>query len=243
MSTKSRSLLILVVIVLVALAVWKFMPSSSTTTQAEAGKIAVMEGATLDGIVADNKEKEKYLIVDVRSEEEYAEGHLRHAINIPLAGFSADDPNFKEWKDKPVVLVCNSGKKSGEAAKILVDAGFSQVYNAAGVKEYAYTTMTKVASLRFDQAVEAMNGTQPIIIDARDAKDYEAGHLPGAINASADTIDQFIGQLSTDAPVFTYCYSGNRSYAVAEKMSQAGFKTFNILDGTKEVSYDALMQK
>lgn len=63
-----------------------------------------------------------YALIDVREVEEYEDGHLPNAVNIPLSEFQA---RFSEVpKDKPVVMVCRSGGRSAQASEFLVMQGY-----------------------------------------------------------------------------------------------------------------------
>jgi rhodanese-related sulfurtransferase len=78
-----------------------------------------------------NSTKDKVL-VDVRTPDEFAEGHL---VNAVLIDFFSDD--FKAQagkldKTKPVFVYCGTGKRSGNASKILIELGFTQVYDLDG---------------------------------------------------------------------------------------------------------------
>jgi len=66
-------------------------------------------------------------IVDVRTRGEYAGGHVKGSINIPLNELQGSMGKFK--KDKPIITVCASGMRSGSARSQLSSAGFTQVYN------------------------------------------------------------------------------------------------------------------
>ena len=68
-----------------------------------------------------------YQFVDVREEAEYAEGHIPGAINIPLTEFMARVDELSE--DEPVVLVCNTGVRSAQAALFMVSMGYDEIYN------------------------------------------------------------------------------------------------------------------
>ena len=67
------------------------------------------------------------LIVDVRSPEEFASGHIDESINIPLDKINTK-ASFLKKCGKPVITCCRSGTRSGLAAGILTMAGV-QVYN------------------------------------------------------------------------------------------------------------------
>ncbi|WP_026895814.1 FAD-dependent oxidoreductase [Clostridiisalibacter paucivorans] len=69
-------------------------------------------------------------IIDVREEDEYAEGHLKNAINIPLSQFR--DRLDEIPKDKPVYLHCRSSQRSYNALMALQHLGYENVYNISG---------------------------------------------------------------------------------------------------------------
>ena len=70
-------------------------------------------------------------IVDVRSSEEYRDGYYTGAVNIPVQDLARRMGELK--KDRPVVLYCASGARSGMAARLLKQAGFTRVVNAGGL--------------------------------------------------------------------------------------------------------------
>lgn len=67
--------------------------------------------------------------IDVREEEEYAEAHICGASNIPLSELPARLDEISE--DAPVILVCNTGVRSSQAALFLAGMGYDQdlIYN------------------------------------------------------------------------------------------------------------------
>ena len=114
----------------------------SEDTGDEKAEIKTMDAAELQKIEDDKDKKEECLVIDVRSEEEYKEGHVKFAINMPIDTFADNLSSIEEWKDRAVITVCNTGKKSGEAADILVENGFTDVTNAEGVKDGVYNLVT-----------------------------------------------------------------------------------------------------
>ncbi|MCL2919501.1 rhodanese-like domain-containing protein [Shewanella litorisediminis] len=72
------------------------------------------------------------MLVDVRTPEEYAAGHLEGAINIPYEVIATEFAKRAIDKDTSVVLYCRSGRRSGVANDALNAAGFTRVYNGGG---------------------------------------------------------------------------------------------------------------
>lgn len=74
----------------------------------------------------------KVTVIDVRTPQEYQDGHIKNAqnINVQSADFKAKMENFD--KDKPIYIYCRSGARSAKAGKILEDMGFKEIYDLKG---------------------------------------------------------------------------------------------------------------
>ncbi len=72
------------------------------------------------------------LLLDVREPDEYKSIHAPNALLIPLGQLGARMQELSEYKDKPIVVMCRSGRRSANAVAILQKAGFSQVSNIKG---------------------------------------------------------------------------------------------------------------
>lgn len=72
------------------------------------------------------------LVLDVREKPEFAAGHLPRARHIPLGELAARMDEIAKFKDKPVIVTCRSGARSGSACRTLRNAGFSNVQNLKG---------------------------------------------------------------------------------------------------------------
>ena len=204
----------------------------------EKAAIKEMKGADLEAIEQDKKKKETVLVVDVRSKDEYDQGHVKWAINMPIDTFEQEVSKLDAYKDKAVITICNSGKKSQKAAEILVNNGFKDVTNAEGVKKFEYK-LVKFANILPADLVKASEDTNNVIVDVRDKKDYDKGHIKNAISMPLDEADARLSEIPTDKPVYTYCYSGNKSGQLAQILVERGNKdVFNSLDGTKEHDYE-----
>jgi phage shock protein E len=77
--------------------------------------------------------EQRALIVDVRTSEEYEQGHYPGAINIPHEQILAGMRSRELGPDDPIVLYCRSGNRSGKAQATLSAAGYSVTHNAGGL--------------------------------------------------------------------------------------------------------------
>ena len=86
--------------------------------------VAVSEAALL--------QKQGVFLLDVREPGEYAEVHAKGATLIPLGQLSARLNELQSLKNKPIAVICRSGRRSAQGVEILRNAGFSQVTNVSG---------------------------------------------------------------------------------------------------------------
>jgi rhodanese-related sulfurtransferase len=75
---------------------------------------------------------ENTAVVDVRDANEYAEGHIEGARNIPLAKIEERAFELQDYKQKPVIVTCQSGTRSPAASRKLSTLGFTQVFEMKG---------------------------------------------------------------------------------------------------------------
>jgi rhodanese-related sulfurtransferase len=70
--------------------------------------------------------------LDVREPNEYAAGHIPKAVHIPLSQLAGRLAEIETLRDRPLIVYCRSGNRSGRAAVLLRRRGFESVHNLAG---------------------------------------------------------------------------------------------------------------
>ena len=73
------------------------------------------------------------LVIDVRTTQEYASGHLNNSLHIPYQQIAARFAQLEIRKDRPVVLYCRSGNRAGIAEKVLFEQGYTAIHNGGGI--------------------------------------------------------------------------------------------------------------
>lgn len=76
--------------------------------------------------------RSKAVVIDVCEPQEFAQGHMVGARNVPLAQLEAQLPGLVKNKATPVILVCQVGARSGRAAALARKLGYAQAQNLAG---------------------------------------------------------------------------------------------------------------
>ncbi len=75
-----------------------------------------------------------YLLVDVRTADEFATGHIHGAVNIPLD--TVNDNLSQISRTEPVVVYCHSGNRSAQAVQLLSKAGYTNIYDLGGINAW-----------------------------------------------------------------------------------------------------------
>ena len=87
--------------------------------------------------------KKGAILLDVRTPEEYENGHLEGAINLDYSKISTDIQKLISDKDKTVIVYCSAAKRSAQAVAAMVKLGYTEVYNLGSMSNYdAVPTMT-----------------------------------------------------------------------------------------------------
>ncbi len=82
------------------------------------------------------QEQTDCLIVDVRRPDEFAEGHIAGAINVPNEEITDEMPELLPDKDQILFIYCRSGNRSKEASQKLADMGYTKVYEFGGINTW-----------------------------------------------------------------------------------------------------------
>ena len=84
--------------------------------------------------------KTGFQIVDVRTPEEYGEGHIKGAVNIPLETINGREIPELPDKSQELLVYCRSGNRSRTASARLAGLGYTQVYEFGGIRDWPYET-------------------------------------------------------------------------------------------------------
>ncbi len=76
--------------------------------------------------------KRNAVVVDIREAAEYAKGHLPQAKSAPLADLASRAAGLAKDKSVPIIVVCQTGQRSGKAQAALKEAGYSEIYSLEG---------------------------------------------------------------------------------------------------------------
>lgn len=227
-----------------------------TTLGAEKG-FEIVETFDLKKMV---DEKKEFTLIDARSPEEYAEAHVVGAINIPANEWDAHKQKLPKDKNRLVVTYCNGVQcgKSFKAAGFCKEAGFKNilVYKEGYPvwEEVGYTVITgpgygkKIETRKLTPSELAKvigDLTNTVVVDVRDPKEFQEGHIKNAINVPIKEFATRSGEISKKKRVVVYCNTGSRSYLAYKKLVNMDYKNIyqSLLKDWKSEGHEVITAK
>ncbi|MDD4047080.1 MAG: rhodanese-like domain-containing protein [Tissierellia bacterium] len=128
-----RILIILFIVILITIIFTgcTSMEKEQTGTETEYKKISAQEAKAII-------ESEDVIILDVRTQEEYNEGHIENSVLLPVNDISAKAEEILTDKDAKILVYCRSGNRSATASKQLIKMGYTNVYDFGGINSWPY---------------------------------------------------------------------------------------------------------
>lgn len=188
------------------------------------------------------------IVVDSREPRDFSPLHIKGAFNVALS-----DDAFAPWVgwitpfNAPLLLVLQHEEHDWpRAGTELLRIGYERVsgYLAAGVEAWqqAGLPVQSIAQIPAPELQSRLAADPHLtLIDVRDDKEWQAGHLPQAIHIEAGTLPQRLGELPAERPIITLCAAGFRSSIAASILQRAGFpQVFSTLGGMDDIEHTQL---
>jgi len=112
-----------------------------TATESNSDETKETETAAVNTISAEKAMEmmasgEAYTLIDVRTQSEYDEGHIEGALLLPSDQLEALAAEQLKDKDAVILVYCRSGNRSASASKLLVELGYTNVYDFGGIIDW-----------------------------------------------------------------------------------------------------------
>ncbi len=198
-------------------------------------------------LILENQDNPHFVIVDVRTPEEFAEEHIEDAINLDFRSETFQDELNTLDKNKTYLIYCPSGIRSGSALDMMAELDFREVYKISG-GIYAWkaeelptiqeTPPQIIEDITPQEAFALIQDNQDnpdfVIIDVRTPEEFTEEHIEDAINLDyySETFQDELDTLDRDTTYLIYCRSGGRSGNALDIMAELDFReAYNMLDG------------
>ncbi|MCI6059683.1 MAG: rhodanese-like domain-containing protein [Dorea sp.] len=98
---------------------------------------------SMDEAVTMMEEESGYIILDVRTPEEYRERHIPNAINIPNETIGSEDIQELPDRDQLILVYCRSGNRSKQASGKLAELGYTNIVEIGGINDWTGDTVSE----------------------------------------------------------------------------------------------------
>lgn len=172
------------------------------------------------------------LVVDTRSANDFAAGHISGTINIPL------DNAFTNWAgwmlsyEQPFYLIVNGGAVQ-QAVHDLIYIGLDNIggyFEPAVIEQWPEALQSYPVTTPQAVAEQVQNG-DVFVLDVRSVSEWNAGHLPGAHHVMLGYLPDRRAEVPTDKPILVQCRSGARSAIGASVLQANGITNVINLKG------------
>ena len=175
------------------------------------------------------------LILDTRNAQEFARGFIFNSINIGIDG------SFAPWVGslvpdvkQPLLIVAEEGREE-EVVTRLARVGYDYClgYLKGGINAWkaAGKETDTIETISADEFKKCAQQEKVIVVDVRKPAEYQAGHLPGAINLPLDFINDHLSEFPKDKKFYIHCAGGYRSMTAASILRARGWSDLVDLAG------------
>ena len=133
---KNLIAIIVILVILVAIGIFLKNRNSSTEDNKVSVKEANIQYVSMNDIEKIMNENENYIILDVRTIEEYNDGHIPGAICIPNETIDENVVSKLPDKEQLILIYCRSGNRSKQAANKLKDLGYTNLIEFGGIIDW-----------------------------------------------------------------------------------------------------------
>jgi glyoxylase-like metal-dependent hydrolase (beta-lactamase superfamily II)/rhodanese-related sulfurtransferase len=181
------------------------------------------------------------LVLDTRSADDFADGHVPNSIFIGIDG------SFASWVgtlvtdlNTPILFISEPGREE-EVVTRLSRVGYDNTlgYLEGGIDAWKAAgkelgTIASITAEEFSQRVKADGNT---IVDVRKPTEYDAEHLSAALNLPLDFVNDSMAEMEKDKPYYIHCAGGYRSMIFASILQARGFdKLVDVKGGFKAIA-------
>jgi hydroxyacylglutathione hydrolase len=175
-------------------------------------------------------------IIDTRTADEFAKGHIPGTLNIPL------NKSFSSWAgwlvrfDVEIHLITIGAEATRRAVRELAMIGLDHVVASHGmevVQEWRHKghPFGTIARTDVKEAAPRVKKREVTVLDVRNAGEFAAGHLPGAMHIPLGHLAARLAEIPRDKPILVQCQSGGRSAIATSLLQKLGVKDLTDLRG------------
>ena len=167
-------------------------------------------------------------VLDVRSAEDFAAGHARGALNVPIGGGNfPTKAGFVLPADERVLIHAATSMEAERAARGLRAVG---IFDLAGYL-VSPPSEESLAPVELDELQRLIETDSVVVLDVREPHERDEAYIPGSRNIPYRLVREWAEDLQGGKPVVTICSSGPRAGVAASVLAAAGVDARPVLHG------------
>lgn len=195
------------------------------------------------------------LLIDLRSTDKYAAGHMAKAINIPLDVLKSKykEANLPEYKGAAIVLTSDKAADIESAMDYLGNMSFNKLTMFTGGMErwkkaeipvatgvtvapakLTYVRKLEAFEVSIPDFMKAVDNGSALIIDARSASEVAGGKFKSAVNIPSEEMEKRFAEVPKDKPVYVHCATGARAEMAYDILKGKGYTNVKLLKANIE---------
>lgn len=189
------------------------------------------------------------LLLDLRTADKFAAGHIPRALNLPAANLeNYQAANFPDYKGTPVVFYSDNMTDIAKGLELLWDIGFTKgTYFHGGVAKWQklgnqietgpkpapakliYVRKLAPHEISIPDFVKMLTTPGVVILDARSSDEFASGKFKGAINVPSENMEKRFNEVPKDKPVYIHCATGMRAEMAYDILKGKGYTNVKLL--------------
>ncbi|MEV0170149.1 MBL fold metallo-hydrolase [Streptomyces sp. NPDC050803] len=166
------------------------------------------------------------VVLDARSPQDFAPGHLRGSVNVPADGRFAEQAGMVVGPEEEVVVVAPQDREE-EIVTRLARIGFDRVGGYLREPEGAFPAlareMAQASRLTADELRRLLDGAEPpLVLDVRNAAEREEGCIDGSLHIPLAELARRADEIPAGRPLVVHCAGGHRSSVAASLLRHRG---------------------
>lgn len=190
------------------------------------------------------------LLIDLRTADRFAAGHIPRALNLPAAELDKyQEANWPSFKGAPIVFYSDNQAEIDKALELLRDYGLTKAtFFPGGLAKWqqlgnqvetgsnpAPANLTFVRKLEpqdiaIPDFMKALDNKDIVILDVRNDAERKTGSFPNSIHVPSDMIGARSSEVPKDKLVIIHCSTGIRAGIAFENLKAKGFKQLKVLN-------------
>ena len=204
--------------------------------------------------------KGNILLIDLRSPDKFAAGHIDRAVNIPFKDLEKNhgENTFPQYKGALLVFTGDNPAETEAAVELMRDWSFTKAAIFPGNVEtwqkgeiplatgpapapakLTYTRKLPPHEIGIADFTKALKEGGAVILDARAAAEFTAGHFPSAMGIPSEEMGQRFAEVPKDKPVYLHCSTGSRAEMAFDILKDKGYANVKLLKANIEFNGDS----